>query len=143
MSLQAWAVLACHLPLLYWLVAVDRFETWNRWADALEANLFPPWFRWDVQGDKVSWVQHGLIAFVASLYGGLLGLAAPESFAFGATIVAWVAFVAYVVREGRGAPWGKPNKWSHPAPHRVGWMVDGIMDTVGPLLVALAWTMFP
>ena len=144
MSTQAVVLIVVHLPLLYWLVWVDRFYTWNRWADELEAHVFPPWFRWEKQGDPVSWVQHGLTAFAVSLYGGILSLLAPESFALGALIGAWVAWAAYVVREGLTIRerWGRPLKWSHPSPHRVGWMVDGILDTVGPLIVALAWTVF-
>lgn len=142
MSSTAWWLLALHVPLAYLLVA-DRFRTVNRWADRFEDTCLPPWFRWSTQGDKVSWVQHGLIALLASQYGGLLSLLAPESWAFGCALVGWCAFAGYVVRETRGAPWGKPNAWTHPAPNRVGWAVDGLMDVVGPLAVAVAWTLAP
>lgn len=137
MSTQAWTLVICHLPLVLWLV-MDQFRTANRWADGLETH-FPSWFQWNNSGDKVSWVHHGLIAFGVSLYGGLLSFLVPESFVFGAALLGWCAFAAYVVRELWGATWGAPNTWTHPRAQRVGWAVDGMMDTLGPLLVALAW----
>jgi hypothetical protein len=53
------------------------------------------------------------------------------------------AFGGFVVRETMNALDNlmRPNAWTHPSPHRVGWAVDGIMDVVGPLVVALTWTL--
>lgn len=41
MSKEALVLIAAHLPLLYWLVVVDRFRSWNRWADGIEDWCFP------------------------------------------------------------------------------------------------------
>jgi len=141
-SPEALVVTAMHVPLVCWLFS-DRFREANGWADQLE-RLFPPWFRWDTMGDPVSWVQHGLIALVVSLWAGFWawGLT-PEGFYAGAAFGGWCAFAAYVVREGWNALDNlmRPNVWTHPAPHRVGWAVDGLMDVVGPLVNALLWTL--
>ena len=141
MSREAWITLAVHLPLLYWLVVVDGFRTWNEWADLLESYL-PEWAQWNTQGDRISWFQHGAVALGVSLYGGIWSLVLPESFTFGAAFGGWIAFLCYVVREAMSArmKWGSPNAWTHPTPNRVGWAVDGLCDVVGPLAVALAWT---
>lgn len=141
MSLIAWVLLAIHAPVAYVLLA-DGFRTVNRWADNLEEWCLPRWLQWRHSGDKVTWIQHTAVAFGGSLYGGLLSLVAPESFAFGAALVGWIAVVGYAVREELNAlaQMGKPNKWTHPEPNRVGWAVDGIMDVVGPIANAVAWT---
>lgn len=141
MSTQAWIVLACHIPLLAWLV-LDHFNTANRWADWFEDHVLPKWARWSTQGDWIGWFQHRGIALVASLYVGLWSLVCPESFQFGAIVGGWIAFGAYVVRESMTAydKWGTPNAWTDPRPNRVGWAVDGLCDVVGPLVVALFWT---
>lgn len=141
MSIQAWVILACHLPILAWLVW-DRFYHVNRWADWFEDHVLPPWARWSTQGNWISWFQHGTIALVVSLYVGTYSLICPESFQFGAIVGGWIAFSAYVVRESMAAveQWGKPNAWTNPHPNRVGWAVDGLCDIVGPLCVALFWT---
>jgi len=132
-----------HVPLVGWLMA-DRFATANAFADHIEATYFPPWFQWDTAGDKVSWVQHGLTALLVSLWGGFWALAlTPEGFVAGAVFAGWCAFGGYIVRETANALDNlmRPHMWTHPAPNRVGWAVDGIMDTVGPLVVALFWTL--
>ena len=142
MSPEALVVIAAHLPLVGWLI-IDRFQTANFYADYLE-TFFPCWFQWGHSGDPVSWIHHALVALVVSLWGGVWAvLLTPDGFLFGAAFGGWCAFGGFVVRETWGALDNlmKPNAWTHPSPHRVGWAVDGIMDCIGPLLVALTWTL--
>ena len=146
MSKEAIVLIAAHLPLLYWLVLVDRFQMWNRIADGIEDWCFPSWFQWKHQGDKVSWVHHFLVVLIVSLWGGAwAGLLTPEGWCVGAAVAGWIGFVCFVVREGYGVAEhlavSRFNMWTHPSPGRVGYAVDAIMDVVGPLLVAVAWTL--
>jgi len=122
MSGAALILLGIHLIVLSALIN-DRFRTVDMWADILELHVLPSWFRWDNRGDPVSWVQHGLIAGVVSLYGGALSVLTPETFVTGAMIGGWVAFSGYMIREGTDLSF------------------DSIMDRVGPLLVAVFWTL--
>lgn len=144
MSGEALVLLGIHLVLLSAL-ARDEFRTVNMWADIFEAHCLPTWLQWSTMGDKVSWTHHALIAAAVSLYGGLLSTLTPESFVTGAVIAAWFAFCAYAAREAISAygsyKRGRTYVWTHPSPSRVGWAVDGILDVVGPLLVALFWTL--
>jgi len=144
MSLEALVVIGVHVPLAWWLIVVDRFQAAGELADYIEATYLPAWFRWDTAGDPVSWVQHGLIALLVSLWGALWGgLLTPEGALFGAAFAGWCAFGGYCVRECMNAYSNRhlPTVWHHPAPHRVGWAVDGLMDVVGPLVNALLWTL--
>jgi hypothetical protein len=141
MSIQAWVLLACHIPLLGWMVW-DRFRTVNRWADWFEEYILPKWARWSTQGDWISWFQHFAWSLLGSLYVGVLGSLCPEGFMFGAMLGGWVAVGLYAVRESICA-WGKrgdPNPWRNPKPNRVGWAVDGLLDVILPLTNALLWT---
>ena len=141
MSIQAWVLLLCHMPLLGWMVW-DQFQTVNRWADWFEDHVLPKWARWSTQGDWISWFQHGAFGFGGSLYVGLLGSFCPEGFLFGAVLGGWIAVGLYAIREAGNAlsHRGDPYVWRNPNPGRVGWAVDGMLDVILPLTNALLWT---
>ena len=125
MTLTGFLIIVAHAPLVYWLAFVDRFDTWNRWADALEERYFPPWFQWRNSGDRVSWVHHLMVALGAWTYGCLLGWVAPDPALLGGAIAATVAAVGYSYREYLTAT------------RKGGWTLDERMDLVGPWLVCI------
>lgn len=68
--------------------------------------------------------------------GALIGLPVGAP-ALGAKIGAIVALAFYLVREGE-ALWlarGKPGALWRGRPHWTGWLVDGLLDCVGPAFV--------
>jgi hypothetical protein len=106
-------------------------------ADRVEARLFRGWFDLDTWGDPVTWIHHALWALVFAGIGALIGWPFGLA-ALGAKIGALGSVAFYVVREGLALrrAWGSPGMWWRGKPHHTGWLVDGILDCVGPALVA-------
>jgi hypothetical protein len=91
------------------------------------------------QGEWTTWVHHALISALITLYAALWGLVLPDSWVVGARLGSGIAFALYGIREIYN--WrhhkreGTPGKWKLP----YGWGIDGVMDTLGPILIHL-WT---
>lgn len=114
------------------------FDGLNLLADRLERRL-PRWFQYDGGGgDFVTWIHHALWALLFAGCGALIAwpLGSAE---VGAQVGAWLALAFYIVREGEGiiAAWGSPGMLWRGAPHWTGWLIDALMDCVGPAL--LVW----
>jgi len=125
------------VAFIVWQFLRDRFAVLSAFADAIEWHF--PWFSWDRHGDWISWVHHALWTALVGALGGLITLATLGVFRPGFQRFALVMLAFYSVREGVGL-WqqrGTPGAWSRPGrtPARVGWLVDGVMDVVGPALV--------
>ena len=114
------------------------FDVPNRYADDVERWLFKGWADWDTWGDPVTWVHHFLWALTFAGVGALIGLPFGLA-ALGAKIGALVALAIYLAREWETIrdSWDQPGMWWRGRPHWSGYLVDGVMDCVGPALVAL------
>ncbi len=133
--------LAAFAAFFAWRWTVDKWRSLSKWADRLEKKL-PRILRWPP--DPITWVHHASFTVLAGVGMGVwawvCGVGFAWGFAEGSTIVA----VVYVVREGLGfvEQWGDPGMWWRGWPHLTGWFVDGIMDFMCPLIVAVtAWTL--
>jgi hypothetical protein len=137
LSSVAWFVLALHLPVILWAALLDDFATFNMWAD----KYLQPRLPGVLKSGKgwTTWVHHGLISALITLYATLWGLVLPDSWVVGARLGSGIAFALYGIREIYN--WrhhkreGTLGKWKLP----YGWGIDGVMDTLGPILIHL-WT---
>lgn len=116
------------------------FDPLNTFADDVERRL-PRWLQYDLWGDPISWVHHAVWALLCAAVGALIGLLVglPR---LGAKIGALLALTFYVAREGERlwAERGRPGALWRGRPHWTGWLVDGVLDCVGPALVVwLVW----
>jgi hypothetical protein len=125
----------------------DRFAWLNARADDFERIVFGGWADFDTWGDPASWVHHGFTCAVVGGAWGALAWALSIGFAVGFLHGTCAMLGFYIVREGH-------NAWTHHAESgwegavhvrpfrkwgfRTGWALDGLMDLVGPVLVALA-----
>ena len=140
LSNLACIVLGLHAPFVFWLVAVDKFAIFNRWAD----KYLQPHLPWKLKSGKerTTWIHHGLIAALITLYVVLWAIVLPDSWIVGARLGSGIALAIYAIREAYN--WrhhlkeNTPGKWDFP----YGWGIDGVMDTVGPILIHLwTWTL--
>lgn len=127
------------LALIAWRFWADRWASLNAFADAVERKT-PEWFRWERWGNPISWVHHALWAALFSLAGGASAWSFGLAFHVGFHHFAIGAASFYLVRESYGMVVAIKAKRPHPfwgaKPAWTGWVTDGIMDTVGPLLLA-------
>ena len=139
-SSTAWFALALHLPVILWAALLDDFATLNRWVDRYLQPRLPAFLK---SGKEwTTWVHHALIAALITLYVVLWAIVLPDSWVTGARIGSGIALALYGIREvynwRHHAKEGTPGKWDLP----YGWGIDGIMDTVGPILIHLwTWTL--
>ena len=140
LSNLACIVLGVHAPFVFWLVAIDKFAIFNRWAD----KYLQPHLPWKLKSGKewTTWIHHGLIAALITLYVVLWAIVLPDSWIVGARLGSGIALAIYAIREAYN--WrhhlkeNTPGKWDFP----YGWGVDGVMDVVGPILIHLwTWTL--
>ena len=140
LSNLACIVLGIHAPFVFWLVAIDKFAIFNRWAD----KYLQPHLPWKLKSGKewTTWIHHGLIAALITLYVVLWAIVLPDSWIIGARLGSGIALAIYAIREVYN--WrhhlkeNTPGKWDFP----YGWGVDGVMDVVGPILIHLwTWTL--
>lgn len=143
------AILACFLAASF---VHDRFAWLNQKADALESGV--PLLNYNKLGDPASWVQHGLTACGVACAWGALGVVFGNAFLVGFQHGACIMLGFYIVREGWQAwEWAKEdgargpfvdgrefkprpeNGWVTQAGYHAGWLVDGVLDVVGPALV--------
>jgi len=126
---------------LFWRWTADRFKSLNKWADRLEKRL-PRFLRWPP--DPISWLHHSAFTATAGLGLGLWAWLTLGTFGIGFASGASVMAAFYAIREGRGIylQWGNPGMWWRGWPNLTGWFVDGVMDFLCPLAVAVcAWWM--
>lgn len=139
-SSTAWLALALHLPVILWAALLDDFATLNMWANRYLQPRLPAFLK---SGKEwTTWVHHALIAALITLYVVLWAIVLPDSWVIGARLGSGIALAIYVIREAYNwrhhAKEGTPGKWDLP----YGWGIDGIMDTVGPILIHLwTWTL--
>jgi len=140
LSSVAWFVLALHLPVIMWAALLDNFATFDMWADKYLQPRLPAFLK---SGKEwTTWVHHGLISALVTLYVALWGWILPDSWIIGARLGSGIAFALYAVREiynwRHHMKKGTPGKWDL----LYGWGIDGVMDTVGPILIHLwTWTL--
>ena len=139
-SSTAWFALALHLPVIMWAALLDDFATFNGWANKYLQPRLPAFLK---SGKEwTTWVHHALISALVTLYVALWGLVLPDSWVTGARIGSGIALALYGVREiydwRHHMKKGTPGKWDL----LYGWGIDGVMDTVGPILIHLwTWTL--
>ena len=140
LSNLACIVLGLHMPLVFWAVVIDKFAVFNSWVD----KYLQPYLPWALKSGKewTTWVHHALISALITLYVVLWAIILPDSVVTGARIGSGIAFALYGVKEvydwRHHAKKGTPGKWDLP----YGWGVDGVMDTLGPILIHLwTWTL--
>ena len=139
-SSTAWFALALHLPVILWAALLDDFATFNVWANKYLQPRLPAFLK---SGKEwTTWVHHALIAALITLYVVLWAVILPDSVVTGARIGSGIALALYGTREvydwRHHAKEGTPGKWDLP----YGWGIDGIMDTLGPILIHLwTWTL--
>jgi hypothetical protein len=112
------------------------FDGANKLADDLERRFLSGWFDFDTWGDPVTWLHHTLWSAAAMGWGALIGW--PFGYmVLGAQIAAGMALVFYIVREAFAISraWGNAGVFWRGGRHKTGWMIDGVMDCVGPALV--------
>ena len=140
LSSVAWFVLSLHLPVIMWAALLDDFAMFNVWANKYLQPRLPAFLK---SGKEwTTWVHHALISALVTLYVALWGLVLPDSWVTGARIGSGIALALYGVREiydwRHHAKEGTPGKWDL----LYGWGIDGIMDTLGPILIHLwTWTL--
>ena len=140
LSSTAWFVLALHLPVILWAALLDDFAMFNVWANKYLQPRLPAFLK---SGKEwTTWVHHALISALVTLYVALWGLVLPDSWVVGARLGSGIALALYGVREAydwrHHAKEGTPGKWDL----LYGWGIDGVMDTVGPILIHLwTWTL--
>ena len=140
LSSTAWFVLALYLPVILWAALLDDFAMFNVWANKYLQPRLPAFLK---SGKEwTTWVHHALISALVTLYVALWGLVLPDSWVTGARIGSGIALTLYGVREiydwRHHAKEGTPGKWDL----LYGWGIDGIMDTLGPILIHLwTWTL--
>ena len=139
-SSTAWFALALHLPVILWAALLDDFATFNVWANKYLQPRLPAFLK---SGKEwTTWVHHALIAALITLYVVLWAIVLPDSWVIGARIGSGIALALYGTREvydwRHHAKEGTPGKWDL----LYGWGIDGVMDTVGPILIHLwTWTL--
>ena len=139
-SSTAWFVLALHLPVILWAALLDDFAMFNVWANKYLQPRLPAFLK---SGKEwTTWVHHALIAALITLYVVLWAIVLPDSWVTGARIGSGIALALYGVREiydwRHHAKEGTPGKWDL----LYGWGIDGVMDTLGPILIHLwTWTL--
>ena len=140
LSSVAWFVLALHLPVILWAALLDDFAMFNMWANRYLQPRLPAFLK---SGKEwTTWVYHALISALVTLYVVLWAIILPDSWVIGARTGSGIALVLYGVREvydwRHHAKEVTPGKWDLP----YGWGVDGVMDTLGPILIHLwTWTL--
>lgn len=149
MMISIWQLDALFALFIVWQLVRDRFAWLNEMADAFERRFLNPiglgYAKW---GDAATWVHHGLISVVVAIGWGVLGAAVSEGFLVGFFHGAFAMASFYTIREGLGLVDQFVNgsdrgvfvdKRNHGGGIHVGFLIDGLLDLVGPyanLLVA-------
>ena len=137
-----------------WYAPIDKL---NRLSDHIEDRYLPRWLQYNVVGDPVSWYfSHPAWVLIGAKVGALVGWIADQFIGFvlpdwkiGAVVGAWFVVAVYAfIREPLSAwesyqmeGWDGAfqrlhrNRWCSGV--QVGWLVDGVMDVVGPVVTAL------
>lgn len=126
-----------------WRWHVDRFAQLDRFADDLERKL-PALLSWKRGGAPISWVQHAVWVTLAGLVGGVLAWFLGMPFALGFAHFSTLAAIGFYVprevaqaREHYRVEGLGMGIWVGPQPPYVGWIWDGIGDTLAAVLVAI------
>ena len=149
------AILAVFFIVMF---VVDQFTFLSNQADDLEnwiaSHKWTSWFHYNVIGDPISWIQHGLFSLIVASSWGVMGWALLGEFWTGFFHGAVEMAAFYTVRELAGIVRNFKKNGMLGAIKRheviqvyqkgyyVGWLIDAIGDVTLPYAVlGFAWRM--